>query len=140
MFLLYFRFSPNDGILVLLTPIAMKIGIPYVIPLSAGLFSSPVSALAAAIGTIVFYFLSFISENGTTVSGSGTDELISSLRFILDGLMKNRTMVVMAGSTGNRPDPGVLYPQTPHCACMVNRGHFLCRGHAYYSSGRRYGL
>jgi hypothetical protein len=98
MFLLYFRFSPNDGILVLLTPIAMKIGIPYVIPLSAGLFSSPVSALAAAIGTIVFYFLSFISENGTTVSGSGTDELISSLRFILDGLMKNRTMVVMAAA------------------------------------------
>lgn len=46
LFLLYFRFSPKDTIVVLLTPMSFILGIPYVMPLAMGLLGSPASAVS----------------------------------------------------------------------------------------------
>ena len=45
MFLLYFRFSPRDTAVVLLTPICFLLHIPYIIPIALGLLCTPVSAV-----------------------------------------------------------------------------------------------
>ena len=57
LFLLYFRFSPKDTIVVLLTPMSFILGIPYVMPLAMGLLGSPASAVSVGCGVIVTFFI-----------------------------------------------------------------------------------
>ncbi len=55
MFLLYFRFSPKDTLVLLLTPICFVLKIPYVIPLAMGLLGTPASAVSVGCGVMVSY-------------------------------------------------------------------------------------
>lgn len=54
MFLLYFRFSPKDTVVVILTPVCFLLKIPYVIPISMGLIGTPASAISVACGVIAY--------------------------------------------------------------------------------------
>lgn len=95
MLLLYFRFSPDDGALVILTPIACTIGIPYVMPLAAGLLYSPAAIAAIAAGLVTHFYLVFVSANSTALSNVETAQMVSSIQFLLDGVFKNSTLLVM---------------------------------------------
>ncbi|HIZ60078.1 MAG TPA: hypothetical protein H9967_05135, partial [Candidatus Dorea faecipullorum] len=44
MFIFYLRFSPKTALVVLLTPLAFMLKIPYVIPIAFGLVGTPVYA------------------------------------------------------------------------------------------------
>ena len=94
MFLLYFRFSPKDTVFILLTPICFGMHIPYVIPIALGLLCTPASAVSAACGTIVYYLLSYVSDNATTMVSMEAEEITAKFRFIIDGMLNNREMVV----------------------------------------------
>ncbi len=94
MFLLYFRFSPRDTAVVLLTPICFLLHIPYVIPISLGLLCTPVSAVSAACGTVAYYLLTYVSSSATALSTMETEEATARFRFIIDGMLNNRAMVV----------------------------------------------
>ena len=78
VFLVYFRFSPKDGILFALTPICFALHIPYVLPVGTGLLRKIHSVAAVACGTIVFFFLNGVYENVTalqaTIAGGGDVE------------------------------------------------------------------
>ncbi len=94
LFLLYFRFSPKDTLVVLLTPVCFSIGIPYVIPLAMGLLGGPVSAISVACGVIVTYLINYIADSATTLSGMETDDMATKFRFIIDGFLDNKEMVL----------------------------------------------
>jgi len=96
MFLLYFRFAPHDGVLVAITPIFHAIGIPYILPIGAGLLRKPYSIAAVVSGSLVFYFLDGIYENvkmlQSTAAGAGaeaakvtitTNQLLSNMEMFL---------------------------------------------------------
>ena len=69
MFLLYFRFSPRDALIVLLTPISFVLKIPYVIPLAMGLLGTPASGIAVGCGIMTEYLINYVAENATAFSG-----------------------------------------------------------------------
>ena len=47
--LIYLRFSPKTGYMILLTPILFMMHIPYVMPVAAGLLFGPASAVSRAL-------------------------------------------------------------------------------------------
>lgn len=95
LFILYFRFSPNDTIIVLLTPILFACKIPYVAPIAAGLIGTPASAVAIASGVIVYYLLLFMNESVAILNSYGADGAVQKLRYIIDeGIMHNKTMMI----------------------------------------------
>lgn len=98
MFLLYFRFSPKDTAVVLLTPICFWMHIPYVIPIAMGLLGSPASAVSVACGTVVYYLIAYVNESTTTLISMEAEEITAKFRFIIDGMLDNRTMVVTAAA------------------------------------------
>ena len=69
------------ALLVLLTPIAFFLKIPYVIPIACGLVLSPVSMVAVACGTIVFYMLEYVRENASSLEG-GADLLTQATTYL----------------------------------------------------------
>ncbi len=93
MFLLYFRFTPKNSIVLLLTPLAFVLKIPYIMPLAMGLVGTPVSVLSVACGAVVYFFLAFINENATTINVL-EDDITTRFRFFIDGLIDNKEMIV----------------------------------------------
>lgn len=96
MFLLYFRFSPKNTAVVLLTPICFWMHIPYTIPIAMGLLGSPASAVSVACGTVAYYLIAYVNESTTTLISMEAEEITTKFRFIIDGMLDNRTMVVTA--------------------------------------------
>lgn len=94
MFLLYFRFSPKDTVVVLLTPICFWLHIPYVIPIALGLLCAPASAVSAACGTVAYYLLTYVSQNATTMVSMEAEDTTAKFRFLIDGMLNNREMIV----------------------------------------------
>ncbi len=95
LFLLYLRFSPKDTLVVVLLPICFLMKIPYVIPISMGLIGSPASAVSVACGVIVYYMLHYVTKNETVIAGMADEETAAKFKFIIDGLLKNKEMVVI---------------------------------------------
>lgn len=95
MFLLYFRFSPKDTILVLLTPLCCAFNIPFVMPLSAGLVGTPASAVSVGCGVVIYSILQYISESVGTLNSMDAESAMQRYRYVVDGLLNNKTMLVM---------------------------------------------
>lgn len=94
LFLLYFRFSPKDTLVVVLTPMTFALGIPYVMPLALGLLGTPVSAVSVGCGVIVTYLINYIADSATTLSGMEAEEMSAKIRFVIDGFIDNKAMML----------------------------------------------
>ena len=95
LFLLYFRFSPKDTVVVLLTPMCFAIGIPYAIPLAMGLIGTPASAVSVGCGVIVYFMLRYIGANVQTLNSLEADSELQKFRYVVDGLLNNKAMMVV---------------------------------------------
>jgi hypothetical protein len=100
LFLLYFRFAPQEGMLFVLTPIFFRLGIPYVLPIGTGLLRKPYSVTAVVCGTVAFYFIDGIYQNITTLGdavaggdGSATDKITVTI----SQLIGNKEMFLAVG-------------------------------------------
>lgn len=93
MFLLYFRFTPKDFLLVLLTPICFFFKIPYLIPVCAGLVCTPVSAVAVGCGVVTHYMIDSVSESAISIVGT-EGEVSLNFKLMLQGIMGNTAMIV----------------------------------------------
>ena len=94
LFLLYFRFCPTDTLVVLLTPMCFVLKIPYAVPLTMGLIGTPASAISVGCGVIVSYLISYIADSATALSGMDTEDIITKVRYIVDGLLNNKEMLL----------------------------------------------
>lgn len=98
LFLLYFRFSPKETVVVLLLPVFFCLKVPYLIPIALGLVGSVTSVVSVSCGVVVYYLITYIRENANAISAmEGSDNAIARFRFIIDGMLNNKAMfVVMA--------------------------------------------
>lgn len=94
MFLLYFRFSPKDTLVVVLLPICFVLKIPYVIPLAMGLVGTPASIVSVGCGVAVSYLINYVADSATALSGMEAEDITTRLRFVIDGLLNNKEMVL----------------------------------------------
>lgn len=94
MFLLYFRFSPKDTLVVLLTPMSFILKVPYVMPLTMGLLGTPASAVSVGCGVIVSYMISYIADSATALSAMDAEDIATRFRFVIDGFIDNKQMVL----------------------------------------------
>ena len=100
MMLLYFRFAAKDTVLIMLTPLSFILGVPYVIPLCAGLVAAPSSVVSTGCGVIVYYMLKMISVNRQALLNMEEESLLEKLRFLADTILDNREMVVCVAAFG----------------------------------------
>lgn len=95
MYLLFFRFSPRDSLVVVLTPLLFVFRIPYVMPVAMGLLGTPASAVSVSCGVVVYYLIASVSGNATTISTLGSEEAAAKIRLVIDGVLGNRQMMVV---------------------------------------------
>lgn len=94
MFLLYFRFSPKDALVVILTPMCFVLKIPYVMPLAMGLLGTPASAVSVGCGVVVSFLIGHVTDNATAIMSMDSDDMATRFRFIIDSFLDNKEMLL----------------------------------------------
>ena len=91
MMILFLRFSTGKNIVMVFTPLAFAFDLPALLPVGCGLLSSAVSALPAAGGVIIYYFVRFVRIQSQVLSAPDA-EIMTTLTLLSDGIMKNGEM------------------------------------------------
>ena len=91
MMILFLRFSKSQNLVLILTPLSFGFRVPALLPLSAGLLGSAVSALPAGCGVVIYYFIRFVHAQSAALSDQGT-EIAEKLKLLSDGLVQNWAM------------------------------------------------
>ena len=78
-------------LVLILTPLSFGFSVPALLPLSAGLLGSAVSALPAGCGVVIYYFIRFVHAQSAALSDQGT-EIAEKLKLLSDGLVQNWAM------------------------------------------------
>ena len=92
--ILYIRFTPQDAIILLLTPIAFVLRIPCVIPIGFGLTKKPVSAISSGCGVVLYYMIELIQQKSVVLQGVESEVVMQNFKLLLDGLIKNQVMMM----------------------------------------------
>lgn len=100
MFILYFRFAPEKGIILLLVPVAFALKIPVVIPIIYGLIGTPVCILPIIFGTIVYYMITYVKSCAATMGGAGKADMMEQVVSFVQQIFNNKEMwMVVAALT-----------------------------------------
>ena len=91
MMILFLRFSGSQNLTLILTPLSFGFSVPTLLPLGAGLLGSAVSALPAAGGVIIYYFVRTVRIQSQVLLGMDSD-IVGKLTLLSDSLMKNGEM------------------------------------------------
>lgn len=95
LFLLYYRFAPKDTLILVFLPLCFGLKIPFTLPLVVGLLCGPASVVSVACGVIVYYVIHYVKESASVIMSLDADSTISKFRYVLDGLLDNKAMMVV---------------------------------------------
>ncbi len=95
MFLLYYRFSPKDTLIVVLVPLCFGLKIPFLMPLVVGLLCGPASVVSLCCGVVAYYVINYVSTNASVIMALDVDGSVSKFRYLIDGIMNNKAMVIV---------------------------------------------
>ena len=95
MYLLFFRFSPKDSLVVVLTPLLFSMNIPYVVPIAVGLLCGPASIVSVGCGIAVFYLLRMVIDSAPNIRIMEEGEILEKVRFMVEGILGSKAMLVM---------------------------------------------
>jgi len=90
MFAFYCQFTPKKALILLATPVAYMLHIPYVVPVVCGLVLSPVISIPVVFGTIVYYMLLFLKNSAAAISSA--DGIMGEMTLFIKTVFMNKEM------------------------------------------------
>ena len=94
MYGIYCRIAPGYGYVLILTPAAFFLNIPYALPLTLGLTGGPVCAVPMAFGILVYNLMYYMKNNTTMLSSSDTEQMISRLTYLVENVLNNKNVIL----------------------------------------------
>lgn len=95
IYLLYFRFAPKTGFLVILTPLLFCLKIPYAIPVIAALTVGMTGIIPAVFGVFIYYLVDFAANYSTVISTLDADSAFQNINFMFNNIITNKEMLVV---------------------------------------------
>lgn len=92
----YLRFANGSHLYLLLTPILFLMKIPYVMPIAAGLFGTPATAVPVVCGVVIYYVLSYMTGNAPELGTVEIDSTLQRLKDVAVGAVSNKEMIIVA--------------------------------------------
>lgn len=94
MFIFYLRFSPKTALVLLLTPLAFMLKIPYVIPVAFGLVGTPVYAVPIIFGVMIYYMIDYLDKTASSLKGEEAEGMITQVTEYAKNVFQNKEMLV----------------------------------------------
>ncbi|MCT4686483.1 hypothetical protein [Vallitalea sp.] len=97
IYLMYIRIFPKMGYFIVAVPLLFSLGIPYIVPIFAGLFVGPIAIVPVCIGVGVYFFSGHMSTILSIKAADLTDlpdSLMSMYKSITDLLFNDKAMML----------------------------------------------
>lgn len=98
IYLLFIRVFPKMGNFIIAVPLMFSLGIPYIIPVFAGLFVGPLAIVPVCIGVAVYYFsghmATILSIKKTGDLTDLPDSIMNMYKAIMDSLFNDKAMLL----------------------------------------------
>jgi len=94
MYALYFRVAPGYGYVLVLTPIAFFLKVPYALPLVLGLIGSPVAAIPMGCGTVIYSLMYFMKNNEKMLASSESEQMTTRLTYMVESVLSNKGVIL----------------------------------------------
>lgn len=96
MYILFFRFTPSDGYVLILMPVLMFMKIPYILPVIMGLVATPISIISVSFGVILYFIIYYIGSNAATIANlSANSEIQKAVTSLVSGVLNNKEMYLV---------------------------------------------
>ena len=95
LYVLFVRFTPKLGYVVLLVPVLYILNLQYVVPLLLGIIATPLAIIPVSCGVIIYYF--FQNINAVAALGNTTtnvDDILALYKNVIDGLLQNKLLLL----------------------------------------------
>lgn len=90
-YLVYLRFLPEHGYVILAIPVLYGLRLPYLVPILLGLVGAPVAVIPMSCGVVCYYALKCI----TTVIGTATEESMVLFNQAFQMIFSNKEMYLV---------------------------------------------
>lgn len=94
MFAFYIRFCPRTVLILLLTPVAFMLHVPYIIPVAFGLTGTVGSVIPIIFGTIIYYMLDYLKGAAASMK-DGSDGMIGQMTSYAKHVFQSKEMIIM---------------------------------------------
>lgn len=95
LYLLFVRFTPKFGYVVLGIPILFGLHIPYLFPILLGLIATPLTILPAGCGVAVYFLIHVIKgEIAATVDITELEDILPLYLNVIDKIVKNNQLIM----------------------------------------------
>ncbi|MCD7867798.1 MAG: hypothetical protein LUG62_06305 [Clostridiales bacterium] len=91
MAILFLRFSSGQNVVLALAPLSLSFGVPALLPIGCGLLGTPLCALPAVCGTVLYYFVQLLRTQSAALM-DGDMEIADKLELLTNGLAQNWEM------------------------------------------------
>ncbi len=91
LMILFLRFTSEDNVALVLTPVSFTLHIPAAVPVGCGVLRGASSAVPSGCGVVLYFFMKLVKDRATVLQGNETEPL-QKLQLLLDGVLKNEEM------------------------------------------------
>lgn len=98
VYLLYFRFAPSTGFLMIITPLLFCMKIPYVVPVIAALTVGITGIIPVICGTFIYYLIDFAHHYSTAIATLDADSALQNITFIFNNVINNKELIIIVVS------------------------------------------
>ena len=88
MAILFLRFSSDNNLVLVFTPLSFGFSVPTLLPIGSGLLCNAFSALPAGCGVIIYYFIRFIRVQHKLLENPDV-AIADKLKLLTDGIVQN---------------------------------------------------
>ncbi len=94
VYLLFARYTPKYGYVLLAIPILYVLKIPYTIPILLGLVSSPLAIIPTGCGVVVYYLFQIIKSAVNMQVNMSVEDVLAIYKIVIDNLVGNKMMIM----------------------------------------------
>lgn len=95
LYIFFLRLTPDYAVLVILTPVAFALKIPYIIPVICGLMAGPVALFSVGSGVVVYYMMAYVKKSSGSLEASGIKAMLGVATKYIQHVITNKEMWIM---------------------------------------------
>lgn len=98
MYLLYFRFTPKQGYLLIITVMMCWLKVPYILPVAVGLGAGALSMIPVSFGVLIYYIIKTASAYESAIVNQSVSDTMQQISYIAESFVNNKEWIVLVAA------------------------------------------
>lgn len=94
MYLLYMRFAPKHGWIIMILPFLYMLKLHYMIPIVISIFVGPVGIVPMIFGVVFYYFAVHVSELVALLATASEESSIQGFSYVINAMLSDKAMLL----------------------------------------------